>query len=257
MSNIANLTETRLDTIARNIADAASKTIENIWTIGANLNDAKSMFDDDQSFGTWRRDHVTVPLGIADRTQRTFMRVAANWPLDALPRFLGITALADVAGLPEVQQSEALSYLENAAVDGKRVAVSTATRVVKLAREGASVADIEHRIPAAAIPETRDVDPIPAPVREREPAPAVEPPVVVDNDTGDVVQPTPRAVKSGDTPEAWAKTVVQRISRENGHRREFLAALKAELTTAGMFEVTEGTVSMVDTGRKARIVVSN
>ena len=251
--NIANAETNELDAIAARIAERAAKTVENVWHIGDELNRAKALCGTDQEFGAWRRDSITSKLGIADRTQRTFMRIASTWTKDQLPQFLGITALADVASLPEVQRNEALTYLTQAAVEGKRVPVGTATTVVQEVRKGVSGADLYQRFEPAAMLGVEDVEPIAPPARERP-----EAPVTIDGETGEVEQeprqpaiPAPQACPSVE----WAKQVVRALKRQNGHRAEYLGALKAELTAAGMLEVVEGTAAVISEGRKSRIEI--
>ena len=232
----------RLTKIVEEIAQYTRTVVTGAWRIGAALNEARELCGSDQEFGTWRKHHITEQLGIAPRTQRVFQSIARTYSLEQLPAFLGITGLADVAALPAPQQEVALKYLESAAVEGKRVPVSTTTTVVSMVKQGATFDELRTRMAPAKIPACEDVQPI-APCE----------PVTIDNDTQAPVdeRPARRPVRPAaarqDLPplalEEETTALARRIKKlSNGNRRDALATLLQALREQGLLVVDGATV---------------
>jgi len=238
-------TESRLTAIVSEVAGYARHVVEGAWRIGAALNEARELCGDDASFGAWRRENITETLGIAPRTQRVFQAIARTYTLAALPQFLGITGLADVSALAPPQQAIALDYLEAAAVDGKRVPVSTSTTVVSMVKQGATLEELRHKLDPSKVIGVAEVAPE---FRPAAAAPALA--VVVDNDTQQIA--TDRAPVRRPAPAPCAPTtpiedetaaLAKRIKKlGNGKRREALAALLQALREQGLLVVDDATV---------------
>ena len=228
----------RLAEIVNEIANYTRTVVAGAWHIGNALNEARTLCGTDQDFGVWRKENITERLGIAPRTQRVFQSIARTYSLEQLPTFLGITGLADVAALPAPQQEVALKYLESAAVEGKRVPVSTTTTVVSMVKQGATFDELRTRMAPSAIPACEDV----APIAPSEPA-------IIDGETGEVEPPKqtrairPRqiqpAIPLAEEAEALAKRI-KKLGADN--RRDALATLLQALREQGLLVVDGATV---------------